>query len=117
MEASFLVGLLALALLVSVAALVLAAAWIAAEGMDEEQAVALLEERDAKAFSFSDDEVRWRKRRLSGATLKAARGRFALSFGSCSIAEPVRALKSIVSSRSRGNSKTARRVPSLVTPF
>ena len=73
----------------------LAAAWIAAEGMDEEEAVALLEERDAKAFSFSDDEVRWGERRLSGATLKAVRGRFALAFGSCSIAEPVRALKSM----------------------
>ncbi len=73
----------------------LTAAWIAVEGMDEEEALALLEERNPKAISFTDDEVRWRERRLAAGTLKAIRSKFALSCGSCSLADPVRGLKSM----------------------
>ncbi len=75
--------------------LLLAAAWIAAEGMDEEEVLALLEARSLEELSFDDDEVRWRDRSLAASTLKAARSRFVLSCGSCSLAEPVRDLKSL----------------------
>lgn len=75
--------------------LVLAAGWIATEGMDEEEVLALLSDGSPKAITFSDDEVRWRDRRLSSGKLEVTRRRFALACGSCSIAEPLRDLRSL----------------------
>ena len=68
--------------------LMLAAAWMLA-GLPDEDARALLEERDAGAFDLDGDGVRWRGLELSGAELARARERLVLSFGSCSFREPL----------------------------
>ena len=57
-------------------------------GMSESDTVALLEERDASAFSLADG-VRWRAHTLTVAQVADARARFAGSFGSCSFREPL----------------------------
>lgn len=66
----------------------LAAAFVYA-GADDDDALAILKERDASAFHFDDTGVTWRGRRLNPGALEKTRGEFALSFGSCSFAEPV----------------------------
>lgn len=66
-----------------------AAAALARNGADEATVMQVLEERDAKAFSFDDDALRWRDHALDLATVRASRREFALSFGSCSFREPV----------------------------
>lgn len=65
------------------------AAAFARDGADEATVMQVLEERDARAFSFGDDGLRWRDRALDAARLNATRRQFALSFGSCSFSEPV----------------------------
>jgi hypothetical protein len=69
--------------------LFLAAAFLASDGLDEGQAVELLGERSANAFTFSDGEVRWGEHRLTAAALSRARASFATSYGSCSFSEPM----------------------------
>lgn len=64
------------------------AAALARTGADERDVAALLEERDAAAFAFAEDGVRWRRHHLSADVLRAARDA-AVSFGSCSFREPV----------------------------
>ena len=66
----------------------LAAALIHSGG-DGSAAIDLLNEEDPAAFAFDDGGVTWREFRLSTDQIKAARERFAISFGSCSFAEPV----------------------------
>lgn len=66
----------------------LAAAFIH-NGCGEEDAVAILGETNPESFCFDERGVRWRDRSLTEAQLVSARERFALSFGSCSFAEPV----------------------------
>ena len=66
----------------------LASAFLMA-GMPDADATVLLEERDASAFDFTGDGVRWRDRELSGAELARARERLVLGFGSCSFREPL----------------------------
>ena len=68
---------------------VFVAATFARSGADEDVLVRLLEERDAAAFTFDGDVLRWRDRVLDVAQVKKARRDFALSFGSCSFREPV----------------------------
>jgi hypothetical protein len=68
---------------------VFTAAALARNGADEATVMQVLEERDASAFSFTDDSLRWRDRRLDVAQVSASRRDFALSFGSCSFREPV----------------------------
>jgi hypothetical protein len=58
-------------------------------GMDDDDAVRLLEERDQGAFRIEPDEIAWRGHRLDGASIEAARDRAIVSFGSCSFSEPV----------------------------
>ena len=70
----------------------LAAAWARA-GLAEGDLVTLLEERDPAAFTFAADRVGWRGHNLDFDTIRAAREQFALSFGSCSFAEPVEDLR------------------------
>ncbi len=72
----------------------LAAAFLAA-GMPDDDAVRLLEERDASSFSFSDRGVDWRGHHLESAQLAATHGRMFGSFGSCSFREPVDELRSM----------------------
>jgi len=55
----------------------------------DDEALAVLEETDPKAFKFTPTSVAWRDRRLSTAALERLRARGAVAFGSCSFAEPV----------------------------
>lgn len=66
----------------------LAAAFIQ-NGLGDEDAVAVLEEMNPDEFRFGDRGVSWREHTLTEAQLVSARERFALSYGSCSFAEPV----------------------------
>jgi hypothetical protein len=68
---------------------VFAAAALARSGVDEATLVRVLDERDPGAFSFSDDELRWRDHSVGVAQLAASRHDLAISFGSCSFREPV----------------------------
>ncbi len=53
----------------------------------------VLEERDPRAFVFSDDAVCWRAHRLSAHALSDIRATFASAFGSCSFREPIEDLR------------------------
>jgi hypothetical protein len=64
-------------------------------GATEQQLVQVLEERDATAFAFDADGLAWRGRRLTLGQLEAARGSFAVAFGSCSFREPVDDLREL----------------------
>lgn len=66
-----------------------AAAAFARAGVPESELAALLEERDATAFRFTDAALCWRTHALSSSQLAAARARLAIAFGSCSVREPV----------------------------
>jgi hypothetical protein len=72
----------------------LAAAFMA-QGMPDDDAARVLEERDASAFQFLPDAVTWRDRSLGAEALAWARRRVATSFGSCSFREPVDDLRSL----------------------
>lgn len=66
----------------------LVAAFIHA-GMDEGEAQMLMEEASHEALHFEADGVVWRTHRLGNDELLDARQKFAISFGSCSFAEPI----------------------------
>lgn len=68
---------------------------LARSGIDEPTVIQVLEERDASAFSFADDSLRWGDCVLDAAQVSAARQNFVLSFGSCSFREPVDDLQRI----------------------
>ena len=51
--------------------------------------LAILEERDASAFEWDRDSLRWRGRVMTAGELARVRGAFACGFGSCSFAEPI----------------------------
>ncbi len=55
----------------------------------------LIEEQSPAAFQFSDDGVRWRNHFLASDEIAAVRDQFAVSFGSCSVQEPIDELKAI----------------------
>jgi hypothetical protein len=59
-----------------------------------DDAEAILEETDPRAFAFTDDAATWRDRRVDLAGLKAMRT-FATSFGACSFEEPIDELKEL----------------------
>jgi hypothetical protein len=63
-----------------------ALAW---DGARADEIEALLEERDAAAFKFSDEGIRWRDRMVSTAKIQEARQGFAVAFGSCSFEDPI----------------------------
>jgi hypothetical protein len=65
------------------------AAVLVAAGGARGDALALLEESDSSAFSFSDDAIAWRGNRFDVEQIRASRSEFAMSFGSCSFREPV----------------------------
>lgn len=56
---------------------------------DQREFRELLEDEDPRAIRFSDDVIEWRGHALTLNAVRAARQRFALSFGSCSIDEPL----------------------------
>jgi hypothetical protein len=72
----------------------LAAALIHA-GESDDVALAALEEGDPNTFSFADDAVIWRGKRLDRRAIESSRSEFAISFGSCSFREPVDELDSL----------------------
>lgn len=66
----------------------LAAAFAKAD-LGEPELIRLLDETDSSAFRIEDDGVSWRDNALNAAQLADTRESVALSFGSCSFAEPV----------------------------
>ena len=66
-----------------------AAVAASADHVDESDLLPILLEEDAGAFAFSGDEIRWRELRLPVDDVVRARRDRAISFGSCSFAEPV----------------------------
>ena len=64
-------------------------------GEPDGTALALLQEEDPLAFSFTDDAVVWRDKRIDVDQIRAARANFAISFGSCSFREPVDGIESL----------------------
>lgn len=72
----------------------LAAALIHTKGSDAD-ALALLEERDARKFKVQHDEVLWRSRKFTADQLAATRRELCRSFGSCSFTEPVEGLEAM----------------------
>jgi hypothetical protein len=68
--------------------MLLASAFIRA-GVTEPEAVEILEERSADAFSMHGSGLTWRSHELSRDDLRTTRDKLFLSFGSCSFTEPV----------------------------
>jgi len=64
-------------------------------GESADTALASLEDREPSAFSFSDDAIQWRERRIALEQIVKFRSRFGISFGSCSFREPVDELSSL----------------------
>ena len=67
----------------------LTASCFAAQGAPFEEIEAVLVERSSEAFLFAEGGLSWRGRRCDMATIERARAAGFLSFGSCSIDEPV----------------------------
>lgn len=65
------------------------------QGASEEDAVALLGERDPGAFTVTTDAVSWRGARLTTEALSETREQSAVAFGSCSFREPVNELRAL----------------------
>jgi hypothetical protein len=59
-----------------------------ARGVSEEELLAVIEEEDPSAFSFSEENVAWREYHLELDQVAAGRRHAVASFGSCSFAEP-----------------------------
>jgi hypothetical protein len=71
------------------------AAALMANGLSDEDAVRLLEERDADGFELRADSIGWRGHSLSGDAARRVREEVAVSFGSCSFREPVDELRAL----------------------
>ena len=65
------------------------------ERLDRAGLEQILEECDAKAFTFDADGAGWRKVRLTLREIDEARRQFIKSFGSCSFEEPVEDLRAL----------------------
>jgi hypothetical protein len=63
---------------------------------DRATLVKILNETDAGAFQFRNDEARWRDRSLATEQIVEARREFAHSFGSCSFEEPIADLRELL---------------------
>lgn len=79
------------------------AATLVHAGETEETALAVLEEENPAAFSFTDDAIAWRGRLVNAGQIQVARAGFAISFGSCSFREPVDELASLARAPRPGN--------------
>jgi hypothetical protein len=64
-------------------------------GESEDAALAVLGEEDPRVFSFADDAITWREKRVAAEQIAASRAELAMSFGSCSFREPVDELESL----------------------
>jgi hypothetical protein len=74
--------------------LFLAAAFLRA-GMDEANAVQVLEEGASQAFRFEEEAINWRGHHLGPSDLRLARQEVMISFGSCSFTEPLGELQKL----------------------
>jgi hypothetical protein len=74
---------------------VFGAAVFAGAGATAAELEAVLREPLASAFRLDDDGLAWRQLRAGTALITAARRDFAISFGSCSFAEPVADLQAL----------------------
>ncbi len=77
---------------------VFAAAVFLTAGASRSDVLAILEERDVRAFGFAEEGMRWRALKATNADIERARAEFAISFGSCSFTEPVEELTHILTS-------------------
>jgi hypothetical protein len=73
--------------------------WLAAAlawfGAAESAVCRTLAEEDATAFRVDDDVIRWHEHTMTADQLELVRREFAISFGSCSFAEPVDDLRAM----------------------
>jgi hypothetical protein len=74
----------------------LAAAFLA-QGMSDADAIRLLDERDASAFTFDDTEISWNGFAVNTSHVRQVREHVAVAFGSCSFREPVDELRLVTS--------------------
>ena len=74
---------------------VFVAAAFLSNGATDDDAIHILEERDASVFELGDDVIRWRARTLDASAARNVREHVATSFGSCSFREPVDELQAI----------------------
>ncbi len=58
-------------------------------GLDGANLIKILEERDPEAFRFDDFGVSWGSERIGVDALERSRRQFTLSYGSCSLTEPL----------------------------
>ncbi len=71
------------------------AAVLAWRGMEARALTATLEEKNASAFVFGEDNVRWLGFDAGVDEIEAVRREFAISYGSCSFSEPVEEAKAL----------------------
>jgi hypothetical protein len=71
------------------------AATLVHAGESDDVALAVLQEEDPFAFSFSSDAIAWRDKVVDAEQIRACRANFAISFGSCSFREPVDEIESL----------------------
>jgi hypothetical protein len=64
-------------------------------GISKDQLVAVLDETDARHFSFSGDFAHWGKLFVNQDDVAGTRQHFAMSFGSCSFEEPIQDLQKL----------------------
>jgi hypothetical protein len=64
-------------------------------GLDDQQAVLLLEERDRDSIRFDDSGIEWMGQRLGLDAIRRSREKGIVSFGSCSFTEPIGDLQSL----------------------
>jgi hypothetical protein len=65
-------------------------------GSSDDEALQLLDERKAAAFSATENSIRWRNFTLDEDRARSLRDHVLVSFGSCSFTEPVDELRSLV---------------------
>lgn len=63
--------------------------------LDASDLVPILEETDASAFTFTDEQATWRRMNVGIEAFGSSRSRFALSYGSCSFTEPMEDLRAL----------------------
>jgi len=64
-------------------------------GISKDQLIAVLDETDARHFSFSGDFAHWGKLFVNQDDVAGTRQHFAMSFGSCSFEEPIQDLQKL----------------------
>ena len=74
---------------------IFAAAAFAQGRASERVLTEIVDESDASAFHFSDDEMVWRDHKVSARQVASARSSLGLAFGSCSFQEPADSLREL----------------------